>query len=693
MSSQAVRRSRTVKMDGSSTEEPKAGSRGVRRSHSEVGSLDGPSQRSQNTYLTKDSLAHVAIGRTKSDVGKRTSRKASLGDKSVEQTSGHSTTVTSSMHSNSEAISAKLKSKFDVDAPRKPLKRCTSNDVTIESLSHLGLTPEQRAWAGIEALLEDNESIATKDVLPEEIVRAMSMSFSTMKSTSFRSSVSKESNALNSSRKSLEEDRKPPRGSRRPRAQPLKPKIDEDIPELMNSSFSSIQTDISGAQSLFSYVSAKNYVVQNEDAAPATMRQFLDCMANQLSVVPADREKAAKETATQAMNHVVELLRQEQAQQEVDELELSGEEEGGAEEDDVDEEDEEDSIDRARMMIMQYTRNSAPWDMPDLMNASFSSLQSDTSGIQSVISTAKNYVVQDSDCASPLKAFLRDVTRALERKAHASTAPSDEERMKRMYERDQVADQRRASLSHQDQAFRSFLAGPPVFQFNEEETSMPSLASLRESDVSCSHHNRSEQECSPQPPHETDWRSWVDKAFREASQASGMMYNPEDISLEDPPKMPKTKPQKKLKKKVKKKTKLPKQEEFPFGFPAFADAPFPEQPSSTPLSDSEEVITMLPLRSRKTASPSVDATSFDPLGLPDAMPTPKSSNKNSRRKKYKDVKSPLQNLKSTMSKLVSFGKGRRGSPASVLDLGRGEEKFFPTIDEDDEEDWGGLLAY
>jgi hypothetical protein len=86
------------------------------------------------------------------------------------------------------------------------------------------------------------------------------------------------------------------------------------------------------------------------------------------------------------------------------------------------------------------------------------------------------------------------------------------------------------------------------------------------------------------------------------------------------------------------------------------------------------------------------------------------------RKKKKDKyeasrASPLVSLRHRMAQLYRLGKdrgaaggGRRGSPASVLDFGgctgggggiaggRGDEsRFFPTIEEEDEEDWSNQL--
>jgi hypothetical protein len=108
----------------------------------------------------------------------------------------------------------------------------------------------------------------------------------------------------------------------------------------------------------------------------------------------------------------------------------------------------------------------------------------------------------------------------------------------------------------------------------------------------------------------------------------------------------------------------------------------------------------------------------DAVGLARAMPSPgrstmlgsptkkrnKSKAKAIKRKDrhYNPKASPLASLRQRMARFDTFGKGtRRGLPASVLDYGgngggiaagRGDEsRFFPTIEEEDEEDWSKQL--
>jgi hypothetical protein len=47
------------------------------------------------------------------------------------------------------------------------------------------LTGEEQAWAGIEAVLDDIESVATQDILPEAVIRSRSSSSSSKPATSF----------------------------------------------------------------------------------------------------------------------------------------------------------------------------------------------------------------------------------------------------------------------------------------------------------------------------------------------------------------------------------------------------------------------------------------------------------------------------------------------------------------------------
>jgi hypothetical protein len=55
------------------------------------------------------------------------------------------------------------------------------------------------------------------------------------------------------------------------------------------------------------------------------------------------------------------------------------------------------------------------------------------------------------------------------------------------------------------------------------------------------------------------------------------------------------------------------------------------------------------------------------------------------------MKTPVTSFRNRMPKLGFFGKGRRNSPTSVTD-GRQESQFYPDMDDDEGEEFGGLLS-
>ena len=381
--------------------------------------------------------------------------------------------------------------------------------------------------------------------------------------------------------------------------------------------------------------------------------------------------------------------------------------------------------------------------MPVLVDSSFSSIDTDISGLQSTTSQLKNVVVNPGgnarNAANPMAAFLGNMMTQ-------TTDEDEEEEMDTNEEADDLLDE---IISDNEEGDEGFNGG---YDLNDgynpqtdvradqrdhnDESSIPSLASFRNSEIAESH---SSPEKSVQS---MDWRSWVENALLQANQAASeatdgiapdsvdnvdggfaaappMFHVGEEDEAEENhffasgyspagqhpngleasaarggPNNVDAAPNRatKPKMKVTKKKKKPK----------------PANVAPSPATGTKKKPKAVPQKKKKSASPaetapvtpaipaqelSIDA--FESLGLPPDSPTPGSSSLSShdytarrKKEKYEPKKGPLNNLKNLF-------KGRRGSPASVVnnnDPGRGEAQFFPTIDEDEEEDWGGLLS-
>jgi len=785
--------------------------------------------------------------------------------------------------SNAGPSSGRKKSSFDVDAPnRTPLRKASSISIESEE-SELGvLTPEQRAWAGIESVLEDGDesSIATKDVLPEEIVKAMSfnrsltgvnaVSYSSLNRSAAQMSYhnsftgNDDNSPARHNRRTVrlesdhsrrnqqqqqqqqqqqEEEEKEKEGS--PTGDGSSAGNDTAMPELADASFSSIRSDLT-KQSTMTMMKSKNYVVQKSTSGVLPMQQFLGNRLQQqqqqqkqeqqradpaeVCVSPSDsrgktRGELLIERHRQRVLHAqMNISREDElsndassssssssSSKENDQPEL-GE---GVYDDDIDEEsehtdiyDEDDDQDEehesfqliaidqkdvefddddedddeddgnqnfnVQQLIQRYSSKSD--EMPLLLDSSFSSIQSDVSGIQTIISTAKNFVVQktpDSDNAAsnPMTAFLSNMTRNIERRQHASQIACEQERQTAMCERDPVADARRAKIEQfeeqvnfgyccggsgqqrqqsrsghendpQTQQHQEDQSGDPhaaevqgyrevcaeqggrggvirsadlandgqedSYQYPIEDSSMPSLDTMQESDIDASKHTTA---TTPR-----DWRSWVDSAFQPPAPPSPYRA-PQALCQEDLPQEDKLSPptrnagstpkpvKKKLK--VKKKKKRPVSPKKKIGGKNTAPSP---EPFSTAFPQShtndEDVIAMSPRSPQKQPSggafeqqqqqQAIDINSFACFGdgpsspiKPDQAELCSSIVLRQQKEKKYGPKKPLKKLKKLG---FIFSSRRRGSPASVLDTGRGEERFFPTIDEDTVADWGGLLS-
>ncbi|GKY94362.1 hypothetical protein MPSEU_000402100 [Mayamaea pseudoterrestris] len=304
---------------------------------------------------------------------------------------------------------------YDVDRPRQRSlkKQSAHDDVSVQS-NQLLLTKEQRAWKGIDDILnddEDHDSIATRDVLPPTVAKAMQQE--------------KEQRAINNGA----------------------------LPPLMNSSFSSIQTEMTNLTLNTAVTSANNYVVQ-PPAANDPMQAFLGSIAENLLAETCDGEHQAESKMTAATSASTVDFETENDESKINKKEMissmstttssSGsigiqeyyaKSTGSARQQNMHDNDEqgssEDEDRRYDPTVQAYGRASMPpkkpnqsisvdgqsvvENMPTLMDSSFSSLLSEVTDIQSIISTAKNFVVKDEppDNDDPMSAFLGRITNGL----------------------------------------------------------------------------------------------------------------------------------------------------------------------------------------------------------------------------------------------------------------------------------------
>lgn len=672
-----------------------------------------------------------------------------------------------------------------------------------------GLTDEQRAWAGIEALLmsssnDGDNSVDTRDVLPDAIIRAMAAnrSVSTLETTCFLD-VDEPKYATTHNDGDDAHTR-------------------EDItgpPGLVDASFSSLKSEAT-KQTVLTVATAatQNYVLPSTTSSvrqknallapyrpnrPSSMNAYMSQLCTQQhrqnqqqhrqqqQPVPnryqPQHSEEHEEDPTEA-EESIDLFADEQpaepnhtatdgeGQGEVDNEPEDASNADSDYDDDEDQEeeveeevdgDDDESDDQSRILIQQYTQDHRGFSrnhVPDLMNASFSSVRTDMSGLMSLISTAKNYVVQQDD-VNPMGVFLGNIARNLERKKEASRVDDDDARVRYMYERDEIADVRRQILEeeieryhqgeydgwHHDEGHHLAHGQRP------DEISMPSLEPMKPTDdmspLPSPYSNVTPPFESVRPTPAGDWRAWVDGAFKPGTTTlSPVPFQSSDRDLA-PSKNMSSRTDQQLKKVVKKKKpsrsqqpqrsgpdiaggcesnkkyvvrKMKRVESAPPPQPSHAahgsrppPAPVPnlhdprfDTNAASPDFDEEEVISLSRLRVP------VSSCNLLPSDLPRAMPSPSRStmlgspskeNKNKAKtmkrkdRNYDPKASPLVSLRQRMARLYTFGKGaRRGSPASVLEYGsnggggiaagRGDEsRFFPTIEEEDEEDWSNQL--
>jgi hypothetical protein len=171
-----------------------------------------------------------------------------------------------------------MRSNFDVDAPRDSVRLrrdCASAAASTVDLPQDGLTEEEQAWAGIEAVLDDNESIATHDVLPEAAIEGMPSSVSSTPVASFLVKGKKD----DQNQTAEDDDDDDSHDAFMKGLCGLQSYHTDEMPGL--SSCSSIQSEVSTANSILSCISQRNMILQ-EDLENNPMNVFIESMTDAL---------------------------------------------------------------------------------------------------------------------------------------------------------------------------------------------------------------------------------------------------------------------------------------------------------------------------------------------------------------------------------------------------------------------------
>ena len=288
---------------------------------------------------------------------------------------------------------------FDVDKPRENLSSgALSSDSklpgiddnsTLASANNMeGLSDEQKVWAGIAKVLDavnDCDSVLTSDVLSPAILQALKSSIHSGPSVPIRSSRQHlhrspaKSGVPSTQQWQMGSDEESEDASEEDRMSYLKAmkglKPDggngsDDMPALMNSSFSSIMTDLQSLVASKMTKSEGNAVIQQASREEEALITFMDTLA------AAQKMGQANESA------------------------------GNRDDEDVDDESEGNKL---LSYMKQASGQSKPTEMPPLMDSSFSSILTD---IQSLISSklpverGKTVVQRESSQEEVLKAFM-----------------------------------------------------------------------------------------------------------------------------------------------------------------------------------------------------------------------------------------------------------------------------------------------
>jgi hypothetical protein len=385
------------------------------------------------------------------------------------------------------------------------------------------------------------------------------------------------------------------------------------------------------------------------------------------------------------------------------------------------EDDNDDNYDDSHDAFMEglsAEKSSHGDEMPSL--ASYSSLLSAVSIAQSILSciSKRNLILQEDLTDNPMKEFIGSITNTLERKQQAGPAPSSPDGDNGIFNMfswssKKNVDEIKGETQGMKESFierhpeheilmspqprRAFLPSPPVYVHEDacdkslpslsdmpslSENSMPSLSSVRESEVSGSTHVRDK------------WASYADlnvdygrilpsKALdpNDSADMSEKWASFGDLDI-DYGRIP------------------PMDQKVQFG-----DMPQTAERTSTKTKTKKAPKPVLKKKFKKKIGPiEVIKEINHPEALLDyykapALAVPETPASGSKKDKYgvalmRNFKSPVASLRNRMPKLGLFGKGRRNSPTSVTD-GRQESQFYPEMDDDGEEgeEFGGLLSY
>jgi hypothetical protein len=554
-----------------------------------------------------------------------------------------------------KASQSTARTKLDVDAPYvgKTVDRRDSMGTAKLEIWRCQLTTEQRAWVGVCNILDDDEdqSVLSKDVLPPEILQAMSESVCSMQSSSIRlkSQALTDMSIGDDDISETSDDRDLKKlcgfvGS------------NNKMPSLMNSSFSSFQSEISEATavSLLSQVSAKNLIVQ-EHVTDQALKGFLENIAQLLEKKRIESKAAIEVERPHNSDPIFEMF-------------------SWSVKKNIDQQKEQE----------EYTRNKHE------------------QGKKSSLETPDevDYGYEDHE---PAPFPLEDHCQTYESGNRAiSNSSSDEKPLQYSYEGDtsnpygygecQPSFVKATCCDGQDHLIvekinayheNPYLKGPPSASVvSTMNSSMPSLTSVKESEVSQGSKLMA-----------LKWTSFGDLDFEATSGVDHPFpFQLEPEGEEENVQKPVVKTKRSGKNSRKKKVKDAKKRKVKRAAQKATNARALDRLNGC---GNEEVIYMTPKpQSTKTIYgtkelPKSILSRSNPAPSPEGFPCLRKEK--NRKKRYKETKSPFQAIRNRIPSLTFFGKGRRGSPTSVMNMGRQEAHFFEDFEEYVEEEWGGLL--
>ena len=537
---------------------------------------------------------------------------------------------------------------FDVDAPRvRSLPNATEDHSLVD---HSNLNEEQRAWAGIEQILTDNESIATHEVLPTEVIQALSK---VLEGSSGHAAMQQLSNQL-SGALDFNDGEDDARDAALKSVCGLTKGATDAIPELLNASFSSLMTENTATGSIVSLLEAKNVIVQGELQEDA-LKSFIGGIVAAIAFSKSTSDKVPQTSAHVASSRDVlpPFAPHASSGDEVTEADdintLDGPSHADESYDHVAAADDEIHDDVSFTLEEEAT--------PDARQSYFDGLFGE-----------KNAPVSAKEICERMNSSLPSLATF-----QTNDLPSTQQGSSR-----QASTQQSTTMNH----WTSF--GDLGF---DEQGVFASFAPIGENkgneNVDVGAEVRPEQA----PKAERRSRNKRSILSRHGSKASETFRSSPQVK-------------KSTKEKKRSPPKKKKQEADPVAFATFFPA-FNSSVIAAPVT---------PTADRKV----FDAfSSTDPIQTPRRTPgrisqflsTPRMSNKKRHVKKIHgseerertwshkaDKKEKKKDNKNSilLFRKKLFGKGRRGSPDSVMCSGRDEAQFFPKLDGED--DWGGLLS-